>query len=648
MLAAAGGFAAIVVLRAAGFLDGFWVLALFLLLLLAIPLAKTLSRRILLIFPVLLGAVPLLWWLPWPAWFPDRGTLILAGAAGAALGAATFYASSGRRIAALVPQIRWIDVVPLAAGAAAAAVQWNLLTVRRAEDALLLLVQRWDNASHFDMFHMIRTEGQVISLLPAGPDGSTWSFADYPQGFHSLLATLAELVHGTGIRPVGDELVSFAILGAVVIILASVLLAAGLCALPVFRRHTVLGVTSVALVSAGWILGPGAASYLHGFPNFYLAVALSASAVLLALSMDRVTLGLPLAAAASAAVGVAHNWIPLMVYVAAALFVALLPFRRSRWRSSASSKVTMGLISALGLASAAAAVSQVVSVEVDDVLTAATNFPEFNLGVVWILIVLGVVTYILLFGRYGSRIRRSPSGQRARWTVLVFGSGLAVAVVMSVLQIQQTGSLSYYAEKFILSFELIAMVLLAVTSIHVAEGAAGMSALPRISLRAPAKNRHRRLAASAAGVLVASQAFGSTIHVSTIGLEASAPAVKERILQDKLLETGPTESVLNLLAAKSYSGGAPTMYLTTTPSLIDPILAQQWYSALSRTYTDHSWELSWNMFALYKGNAGLADAVEGILDDDPTAELIVDPWNQPRLEGILDDLDSQMPPEIPS
>ena len=286
-LAAAGGAAAVILLRAAGLLDGFWIIPLFLVLLLAIPVAKTLSRRILLIFPVLLGAVPLLWWVPWPEWFMDRGTLILALAAGALAGTASFYAASGRRITALVPQIRLIDVIPLAAGAAAAVVQWNLLNVRRAEDALLLLVQRWDNASHFDMFHMIRTEGQVIPLLPAGPDGSTWSFADYPQGFHSLLATLAELVHGTGSRPVGDELVSFAILTPVVIILSAVLVAAGLCALPVIRRHTVAGIAIVALVSAGWTLGPGSASYMNAFPNFYLAAALAASAVLLALSMDR-------------------------------------------------------------------------------------------------------------------------------------------------------------------------------------------------------------------------------------------------------------------------------------------------------------------------------------------------------------------------
>lgn len=94
--------------------------------------------------------------------------------------------------------------------------------------------------------------------------------------------------------------------------------------MPVFRRHTVLGVSMVALVSAGWVLGPGAAAYMHA----YLAAALAASAVLLTVSIDRVTTALPLGAAACEAVDVAHNWMPLMAYVVAALVVALLPFRQ--------------------------------------------------------------------------------------------------------------------------------------------------------------------------------------------------------------------------------------------------------------------------------------------------------------------------------
>lgn len=90
------------------------------------------------------------------------------------------------------------------------------------------------------------------------------------------------------------------------------------------------------------------------------------------------------------------------------------------------------------------------------------------------------------------------------------------------------------------------------------------------------------------------------------------------------------------------------MYLTTTPRNIDPVLAQQWFSALSRTSTDHNWKLSWNMFALYEGNAGLAAAVRGILEEDPSAVLIVDPWKQSRLAEVLENLDSEMPPVNPS
>lgn len=76
------------------------------------------------------------------------------------------------------------------------------------------------------------------------------------------------------------------------------------------------------------------------------------------------------------------------------------------------------------------------------------------------------------------------------------------------------------------------MVLVALAGIYIAEAAAEKSALPGMSRHAPAKIRYRTMAASTAAVLVASQAFGNSIHVPDIGLEASAPAVEERVLQD--------------------------------------------------------------------------------------------------------------------
>jgi len=136
-------------------------------------------------------------------------------------------------------------------------------------------------------------------------------------------------------------------------------------------------------------------------------------------------------------------------------------------------------------------------------------------------------------------------------------------------------------------------------------------------------------------MLAASQAFGGLVHVPDAGLAATASGVLEKLSQDSIRESGPSRSVLALLNAVSRNTGEPAMYLTTTTTQMDPVLAQQWYSALTQTYTEHNWKLSWRMFALEEGVRGFDAAVNAILAEDPDALIVVDPWNEELLAEVL-------------
>lgn len=626
--AALAAFCAIVLLRAVGFLDGLAMVGVLLALMVLLPVGRTLSRRIILTFPLLLGAVPMLWWVPWPAQFPDRGTLILAVAASAVAAAATARLAGGRRVGPLLPTISPIDAVPLLAGLGAALVQLNYLTVRRMDTALNLLSARWDHASHFNMFFMIRTEGQVIPLLPASPDGSQWSFNDYPQGFHSLLATFSELVHGDGPTTAAAELVSYANLSAVAVVLAVVMVVGGLCALPVFRRHPMVGAPAAALVAAGWVLGPGALAFMHGFSNFFIAVSLAAATVLLAVSMDRLGMAFPLAAAAAAVVGIANNWLPLMVFIPGALVMAILPAARSRWRMSGRARTGTVLIVAAALAGTAVALYQIAAVEVTDVMTAASGFPAIDFGLLWFLILACAVLYVLAFSQASRQLPPNAANLRARWSVLVFGSGLLVVLVMSALQIRDLGALSYYSLKLVLALQLMCLLLLGLLSLHVIR----MPAPVRPSGRA---RRTPKVVASIVSVLAMTQVFGSTISLPDLGLPATASGVLERTEQDQRAGAEPSNQLRNLLSAVDRHEGGPAMYLSTSPAQLDPVLAQQWYSALTRTYTEKNWTLSWHMFPLYEGAGRLEEVATKILADDPETQLVVDPENEAILDQVL-------------
>ncbi|WP_156372238.1 hypothetical protein [Arthrobacter sp. Leaf337] len=197
---------------------------------------KRLSLRLLLNGLLAMGFAPLTWWVPERVLGIDHGTLLMAVTAGTISWWILSTKPARPRLRRLVPRVKWIDAVPFLAGGLAASSLGTMLAVRSAQDALSLMTDKWDYQSHFNIYFMIRSHGGVIPTIPGPSSGGAWGFAEYPQGFHALLATFADLVRPDS-GSLDAELISFVNLQAAVCVVTVVLVMAGLCALPGIRRR---------------------------------------------------------------------------------------------------------------------------------------------------------------------------------------------------------------------------------------------------------------------------------------------------------------------------------------------------------------------------------------------------------------------------
>lgn len=640
-VAVAGGIA---VLRVAGALTGPFSLVLLFACVVALPTARTFSGRIALSLSVLLGLVPLLWWIPSGFGPFGRGTLVLASAAGMLVFSAL---RNGVPVAArrLVPSFRWLDTVPVLAAVLSSWVHWKLLTVHAYDKALSLLTMNWDNASHFDIFHMQRLYGRVVPLLGPSPDGSDWSFTDYPQGFHGVVAIIAELTFGKPVGSPAEELVNFANGSALVSVLVVVMVLAALASLPTFRRRSFVAFPALALVAAGWIFGPGSSASLYGFPNFFLAVGLASVALVLATTTDRPLSPAALLPFVACVVGVAHNWALLEVLVLGTVVMVLQPWDRLRWRETLPGYVSAALIVLVGVTGVALAVSQLAGVSTEAVLYGVGGVPIPDLGQL-AAIVLGTSALAALTF---AKATRNAGGalQRLRWSFAGLAGGLMLASVMAAAQLAKGGTLTYYSYKLAIALFLAGLVTLALVLAACLETFRGGSRQNESKDRAEVHGSiYRRgggrkpgaVAASALAAVAATQAFGFTFPLAAQGLPPSSPSAVAMAKESKVLDKVPP-SVILLMAATKDREGQPAVYVTTRPTDIDAILAKQWYDGLTSTYTEKGWKLSLNMFELSGGVDNLRLVVNKIKKADPSALIIVDPDNQAALNYVLATLD---------
>ncbi|GEL24091.1 hypothetical protein PSU4_30450 [Pseudonocardia sulfidoxydans NBRC 16205] len=571
---AAGGL--VLLGRVTGLLDGGPGLLVTMVVLLLIPTSREFSRRVLLTGCVLVGWLPALWWIDLR--FDGLGRMTVALAATVAvLGAWVAAGEDSRaRARALLPRFRIVDVYPALAVGLGCVVLAPWLQVKTPTQTLGMLMLSWDNSAHFSMFHMIRSTGVTVDMLPPPAGGGTWQFASYPQGFHTLVAAIVEIIDGPQVASVGGELLSYTRGVALLVIAATALLVAGLCALPVLRRRPLVTLPLATLVAAVFLLGPGALSFYDGFGNFVLACAMVVAVALVAIPMPRAFMPVHVLGLAGAVVGVAQGWALLGVLAAPAALAALLPLRRSRFRARPLPLLACLLIlaAAVGCLVRTLVVLSAVAVENPLVLAGGASEPDYPLtiGVTAAAILLAIVAH-----------RATRRAERPRLVALVGTplAGVACSVVLIVMQLDASGSITYYGFKFMTAVSIVAVCLVAIPLAHF-----GRRITRRRWLIVPGAALSLTLAAAS------TQAFGWTFATipqgPTAGLETSAPAgLVSREQEIRLIAAPPsTADLATLVPAGVPEVPGTLVFLDVTDGYpIDPVMAAQWFFSLTDTWT---------------------------------------------------------------
>ncbi|QCO99149.1 hypothetical protein FCN77_17390 [Arthrobacter sp. 24S4-2] len=607
----------VVVLRLNGVLDGILGLCFAAGLVLLLPTARYLSLRLLLNGLLAMGFAPLTWWVPERILGTDHGTLLMALSAGIL----SWWVLSARpgvpRLRRLMPKAEWIDAVPFLAGGLAASSLGTMLAVRSPLDALSLMTGKWDYQSHFNIYFMIRSHGGVIPTTALPSSGGTWGFSEYPQGFHALLATLADLI-----RPdhtaLDAELVSYVNLQAVVCVLTVVLVTAGLCALPAVRRRPTAMAPVIAVAASAWIFGPGSLPVYDGFANFYLACGLATATVLALLNFGRRIPLWGLAGVGAGLVGIANNWVLLISLVAVVCIgrfwhVLRRPggYAPAWWRTAA----VVAAFTAAGVLLPVIQLSPLVQQSQQILgLTGGIELPDFGIA-------LAVIALVVALGFANTAVPAANAslGAERRGTALAsFGLFVPIGLCLwlAVSQSASNGAVSYYFYKY-----LIAVVLF---SWPVAVAAVASILPPRSASRVIAGNGRGLTVALCVLALAATQFFGfSVTGLADAGLPPTARAVTEMEKQAARLKAAP-EYVARLLAAARQPQPEDSVYIVAQGTM-DRVLAARWHWTMRGRSTSKTTALSPAIGEIYKNYSRAPEIIARLLAEDPALTVIVDP-----------------------
>lgn len=625
-------FAAVIIMRESGGLSGWrYGIALGLLLVL-IPTSRNLSQRIVSSIVGLAGIAPVMWWISAPIANLDRGTGMLAVAAAAFVGTAIYWTFVQKPLRTFLPEIRAVDGLPVLAAVGSMWVVQNFLWVRSFDQGLLLLTQSWDFAPHFNMFNMIRNHGAVIATLPSAPDGSTWSAATYPQGFHSLAATLAEIAAGSTAGDVSQEVVLFCRTVAVISVLGTLLVVAGLTALPVLRRKFLVTLPVAAIVATAWIVGPGAIPVFGAFPNFGLGVALCVTCIVIVQLRRVLHPALASSVLILALIGVAHGWILLLILCLPSVTVYLWHLYAHRSHFSWPLNALHIFLGTLGLTALAAAAWQLHSMSVGVVLTTDGGIALADTGVALFCIMANAFVALAFYSR------RSVGSKEARHATLtsfhVLATPLFAAVLvggLGIFQLLQAGSVTYYFHKSFLAIEIVAIVCTAI-------GAAELWS-PLLVVRS---HRKSFVAASLMTTLGATQFFGLPITgMSAYGLKPTAHGATALHRQSSLLANPIPPLIQKMVAVSRIRQDRPFIYVGFN-EFFDPQLAAQWSLTFQGKWTNGVQPAIPMVKPLYQGPSKVPDSILPILEAMPDLDVVVDQDLVPELRAALPNFASRI------
>lgn len=429
------------------------------------PLGRTFTGRVGAVLLIWMTASQFAYMVAWPAYFPPRQAVAWTLAAIAAL---AWHAI--RRPASGLRQVTGrLGPPPVALLVFVAIVAWWFWPWRGdATHVLDRMLLGWDNSGHFGMVEQLR--------MPQAAAAN--SFAGYPRGYHSLVASLMELGSGP---PAGldSELVAYAYAALVVIGASVVLLAAFVLDAPVFWRRPVLLAPAVATMVTLYLQLKDAAQVPYlGFGNFLEAVGFAGAGVLLAVRWTRREDAWRWFLLGCAAAGIVGTWPLLLAFLApvpVAVWLARRPFERAtlrRMASRAGAAVVLVTLAAFAQPPATLALAPVAQppdgplAALDRLLLLGGGIESSSLA--WpIVFPLAGVAVPLGLALYG---RRSPTGLRVAWLWLPAAVAVSAALAMLGYEVARVGSARYYGVKVLCAATLVAGSVALVTSAYVLDG----------------------------------------------------------------------------------------------------------------------------------------------------------------------------------
>ncbi len=585
-------------------------------LLVLVPVAATLARRVAVNAAILAGWLPLLWWVRWPV-AVNHAALVLALATGVLAGVVLSAGSPRAALRRLVPLTAPVDLLLPIGGVLAAATMTNWLFAGSPRGALLALLPGADNYPHFNMFAAIRTYGATLDVLGTAGDGSRWGFYGYPQGFHALAASISELMHpGLGSGP--SMLVAYTEAVGVIVVLAVVMTTAAIVSLPGLRGRPGVAVPVLVVTWAAYLWEPGQKALVDGFANFWLGAAAAGVALLLALSVPRFLHAPDLLAVGGLLVVCAHTWTPLLLFAAPAALVVLV--RDAEARRHRPARRTVAVAAAVALATALAVLAAVVlllrTVPIGYVVTTQTGGLHATSPLPTFTLLLVALYSCLRYGRLpvvgDGAVRGFVEPGRMRALALAPLSGLLVLGAFLVAQLQLIGTTAYYFLKYFIGFELVMAVL--------APAACGLLVVALV----PPVGRRAGVAVSLAAALLATQSFGwfptETLPIFSRTGEGTAG------LGGQLSPAGVADGIL---AASRGTRASETLTIEYFPlggaRALNPFYADAWFHAVQHSLSERVFERygSWRVESV--GLDSAARLIRPVLQREPDVRVVVDP-----------------------
>lgn len=621
LLGAAAGLlvlAVILWLAQSGLLEGWWLLAVTALAALAIPTSRYLSWRIMIAGTLFFGAVPLLWWIRPPEALPSWGHLLLAVILGGLTVRVVSAASRKAALAGLVPTASKADYLILVAAILASTALAPHFLVVTGPQALSVLLTNWDNSSHFNMFYMLRNHGTVIPMAGLSDTGQSWSFLEYPQGFHAAVATMADLAVGGEPGTLAKELVAYSRLSSLVAVASAVMVTAGITSLPWIRRRPLVSAPFIVLVITAWSFGTAAHATFFAFQNFLLGVALLACLMVIAAFADSLAKPVIFAAAAAAVMGIANTWSLMLLLAAPALMLALFPWIRVRWQTTRTGwMINLGTTVAtfVGLMLVAQQISRIGT---GDVVTALGKIQSSTHGVeIATLLVAMASSMLLVHGNATQFFMGLGKRHAAARLILVPAVGLILVIAFGAYQIASTGKVTYYSLKLALAVELLLPVVACVT----------VTALVDRWLTTHKYVHPRGLAAmSVLTALASTQVFGLTVpDTKPLGMEPLAPYQQGMSTISTRTQANAPAAAELFRAAEAHAAVGGDAIFVTSSAQIDPLLAATWYLSLTGTHNEKTNNLASELRPLYGGYSGnLVRTAENVLGSDQEISLVLD------------------------